>query len=921
MKPGSLLKALFSFVLCVLLTSTASATRYSLTLDAQGSGTVTADNTNSPYPAGATITLTATPGSGWYLDHWSGNASGNGNPLQVTMNSDLVITGNFLAYPTYSVTLVTNGQGTIALNPSATSYVSNTLVTATATPAAGWVFVGWSGVLATTNNPVSLTVDTNVSLTATFAEPPAFDLQPVSVTNLAGGTVVFSAQAVGTAPLGYHWFFSGGALTNATGNTLALANVSATQAGNYWVVATNPYGSATSSVATLTLTNAVGPTNVVNSLDEASLRAAIAVGGWVGLRFNGTVMLTSPITISNNVFLDGTGVSALISGGNAVRLFYVAPGATFGATNLTLEDGLTSVAGSLNLTNGTAPETNADAGAIFNDGGTVSLVACTVANNSAEAKSVGGAARGGAIFNNGGAVTLAECILTNNSAIAGGSNGASSLTANNAGLGGAIFNTNGTVVLVGCNLISNLCEGLNTIAIVTNTVFFPLQTYAVGNALAMGGAVFQASGSLAVTNCTFDSNQVLGGNGSELASLDSVNPPKNGGAAYGGAVAVIGGSSPVDNSEFIANAATGGTAGYHAAAGPAYGGAVYSTSAVTVSDSLFLGNQVFAGNATEAPSGGSMGVSGFGGGLYNAGLAVLNRCAVCSNSVAGGSAVSYPGTVANGGNGWGAGIFNASQLATTNSTIALNSAAGGSSEQDVFWGIIPYGGEALGGGIFNNAGATFIAMNLTIASNSCSSPAGYEFTNGFAAGDEIANTNGTLSLHNSILAYGTNGNAYGPITDAGYNLCSDDSASLASGSSFNNTDPLLGPLGNYGGPTPCLALLANSPAIDSADPNDFPSLDQRGYLRPTGAGPDIGAYEYGSAAPVTVPYLSVSASGSNITLSFAAVPSKLYRLQWSTNLTTWTDLSTNGPATSATTFNQTVSKLAFSQCYFRLLVQ
>lgn len=148
-------------------------------------------------------------------------------------------------------------------------------------------------------------------------------------------------------------------------------------------------------------------------------------------------------------------------------------------------------------------------------------------------------------------------------------------------------------------------------------------------------------------------------------------------------------------------------------------------------------------------------------------------------------------------------------------------------------------------------------MNLTIASNVCSSPAqqlsgilGPSWTSGFTAGAQIANTNGTFFLRNSILAYGgTNSNAYGPITDDGYNICSDNSASLDSGSRYNNTDPLLGPLGNYGGPTPCLALLANNPAIDNADPADFPSTDQRGYLRPFGAGPDIGALEFGATAP------------------------------------------------------------------------
>lgn len=63
------------------------------------------------------------------------------------------------------------------------------------------------------------------------------------------------------------------------------------------------------------------------------------------------------------------------------------------------------------------------------------------------------------------------------------------------------------------------------------------------------------------------------------------------------------------------------------------------------------------------------------------------------------------------------------------------------------------------------------------------------------------------------------------------------------GTLANPIDPLLGPLANNGGPTQTHALLPGSPAIDAANPNSFPSTDQRGVPRPQGAGPDIGAYE------------------------------------------------------------------------------
>jgi hypothetical protein len=885
-----------AFLLSLLLPSVTRATSYTLTVSSQGSGTVTKNPTNTTYPAGVTVIVTAAPDAGWYFANWSGDASGTVNPLNVTMNSNLVISGNFLPFPVYTLTLVTNGQGTIGLNPAGGSYLSNSVVTATAAPVAGWVFTSWSGSTNSSANPLSLTMNTNNSLTGSFAQLPAFDLQPLGVTNVVGSTVSFSAHAVGTAPLAYQWFFSSGSLTNSTNAMLSLTNVSSGQAGNYFVVATNNYGSATSSVVLLALTNAIGPTNVVDSPDEASLRAAVKIGGWVGLAFNGAINITNTINITNNVILDASGVSATISGGNAVRLFYVAPGVTFAATNLTLANG------SCIVTNGTAG-TPADAGAIYNDGGIVTLTSCALTNNSAQSLIFGGLARGGAIFNNGGTVSLLQSGISNNTAIGGGSLFSDNSTFSiGTALGGAIFNTNGLLTITSCNVSSNFCYGVCEPSLGGG-----------GTGLTMGGAVFQASGSLTIANSIFSSNLALGGNGAGSPSAGPASP------AYGGALAANDGRIMVDHCQFFANTATGGNIGNHGVAGPAYGGAVYSAAVLTVTDSSLFGNQALAGNGNS-----SLDEYGYGGAIYNLGTTALNRCLVYSNYTQGGYAQINHGLSQNGGNALGGGIFNASQLTATNCTITLNSAVSGSGSPVGLFNSPPAGlnGNAMGGGVFNYTSATFIAMNVTIASNYCiANGVGFSGTTGFAAGTQIANTNGTLRLHNSIVAYGgTNGNSYGPVTDDGYNICSDGTAQLFGGSSYNFTDPKLGPLANYGGPTLCMALLSNSPAIDFGDSSGIPNTDQRGYVRPFGAGADIGAFEYGSYFPNIV-YLNIASTPNGVVLSFPASATISYRLQASTNLSTWTDLNTNGPFGVSTNITQTISEQGLNLRFFRLLVQ
>jgi hypothetical protein len=87
----------------------------------------------------------------------------------------------------------------------------------------------------------------------------------------------------------------------------------------------------------------------------------------------------------------------------------------------------------------------------------------------------------------------------------------------------------------------------------------------------------------------------------------------------------------------------------------------------------------------------------------------------------------------------------------------------------------------------------------------------------------------------------------------GYNLSSDDSCTFDGAGDINNTDPNLGPLQDNGGPTQTMALLPESLAIDTGNPDGCTDgnghllkTDQRGKLRPdkedTG-GCDRGAYE------------------------------------------------------------------------------
>lgn len=102
------------------------------------------------------------------------------------------------APPTYTLTVSTVGSGSVAVNPAG-PYTAGQQVTLTASATGGWQFSGWSGGAAGATNPLTLTINGNTAVTATFVEVPP--VQYTLTVNTAGnGTVdVSPAQATYSA--------------------------------------------------------------------------------------------------------------------------------------------------------------------------------------------------------------------------------------------------------------------------------------------------------------------------------------------------------------------------------------------------------------------------------------------------------------------------------------------------------------------------------------------------------------------------------------------------------------------------------------------------------------------------------------------------------------------------------------------------
>lgn len=145
--------------------------QYSLTTGTAGSGSVTTNPSGSVFDEGTTVTVTATPAQGWEFSGWTGDATGTSTSVAVTMNGNKNVTATFTQITTttqYTLSVAANGNGTISKSPDNAAYDSGTNVTLTATPASGYQFSGWSGDASGTQNPLSLTMNSNKSITATF---------------------------------------------------------------------------------------------------------------------------------------------------------------------------------------------------------------------------------------------------------------------------------------------------------------------------------------------------------------------------------------------------------------------------------------------------------------------------------------------------------------------------------------------------------------------------------------------------------------------------------------------------------------------------------------------------------------------------------------------------------------------------------
>jgi FIMAH domain-containing protein len=245
--------------------------------------------------------------------------------------------------------------------------------------------------------------------------------------------------------------------------------------------------------ATLTVTDCsgeTGPGQIGTVISSAS------AGDTITFSCSGTIPITSTLTISKNLTIDGSGQTITLDGGSSTQVLSVNSGVTFTLKALTIAHGSAFNGGGLlnrgtmSISNSTFSGNSDDLGGGIENNGTLTISNSTFSGNQATIA-------GGGI-DNGGTLTISNSTFSDNSA----------------GTGGGIENEVGRMLT-----ISN-------------------STFSGNSATGLGGGILNNDGTLTISNSTFSGNSVTAGSGGGLFN--------------------IGGTATISNSTFANNSASGG---------------------------------------------------------------------------------------------------------------------------------------------------------------------------------------------------------------------------------------------------------------------------------------------------------------------------------------------------------------------------
>jgi YVTN family beta-propeller protein len=240
--------------------------------------------------------------------------------------------------------------------------------------------------------------------------------------------------------------------------------------------------------ATDVVTNCSGDSSVAGSLPNEVVNATSGDEITFALACS-TITLTSRLDISG-LTISGPGAGSLaISGGGTTGVLYNGSSGSASISGLTIEDGADSTSGG---------------GAIWNNGGVLTIAGCVFADNTSTFF-------GGAIWSNG-TLTVSTTTFSGNNSTSGGYGG------------GAILVDGGTADIDTSTFSGNTAQGVGGGIFNQATLSVTNSTFAGNTTPSYGGAIINNPGTATITSSTFWGNSAgFGGAGLYNQSGDTLN--------------------------------------------------------------------------------------------------------------------------------------------------------------------------------------------------------------------------------------------------------------------------------------------------------------------------------------------------------------------------------------------------------------
>jgi len=342
----------------------------------------------------------------------------------------------------------------------------------------------------------------------------------------------------------------------------------------------------------------------------------------------------------------------------------------------------------------------------------------------------------------------------------------------------------GTGTDAACSLRDALAQAANTGA---GLISFDKTAFATAQTITLGSSY----GTLNLSPSTFIRG-ATSGSGGTLTNLVTVDGSQIGAGIFNFNTESQGAFAGIDHLILANSNYSGGT-----------GGAIYNYEILAVTNSTFTGNTV--------PGGG-------GGAIYSSGTLTVSNSTFTGNTAPG---------------GMGGAIFSSGTLTVTNSTFSGNQAgAGGAIESDNASTSVSnstFSGNtatSTGGAIESDSSWLGAYNNIFVGNTAATSGSGGGVNSGAGYGGNSSTINADSNVFYNNLDVTSSGN-----TEDDCNGCA------TNGNTNTNAvagDPLLAPLGNYGGSTKTMLPQPGSAAICAGATGSVPSgvtTDQRGLAR------------------------------------------------------------------------------------------